>query len=731
VQKVKQVPTKTLVKAKAPTPARPSKPAKSERQIARDKAEAGIKSFCGRCHAFPDPRQFTMETWMTAIRFKYKYFKKHKIDMAGAPPPREVMGYFAEFAARTLLIPSFETPDNFAVGPAISAIGRFEKTAVIADMVAVSPKDGFGGDVLVSDLLSGRIEAHSGKPGGKSKLIGQMTHPARMTVVDLDRDKRKDVIVAELGTFGAGDHARGKVIWLRQKAPGKFEAITLLDQVGRVSEIAAADLDGDTYPDLVVAEFGWLNTGSLSLLKNPGKPAPKKTDKAATTKAVKLDAGRGAVSVAIGDLDGDGLKDIAALFGQEREEVVILKNRGDFKFRYSRVYEAANPLWGATILRLADLDGDKDLDILVGNGDTLDSPRVAGFQGVHLLSNEGRLRFKHRQLVALPGIQDMAIADMDGDKDLDLVLVASVTPKVLKMMNTAVPAGRVVGSAILLRHDGKGNFKPITLSKEAPCFSAVAIGAAKELYVGNFGLGWDLLGHEETIAATQTQLSECVDAAPLELWRLGPRTERPPKERKGPSAWREAEQKRLRARETAFRRLLISQPLKPDYFMGLGITLAQLGEKKEALKVMKRAIQLHPKSPELNVNIATLLNTMDEYKEALVLIEKALRLRPIFPEAFNAKSIAMARIGRVPEAVQFAQKAIKLKPKFLPFRFNLINLYMYQRKGPDALDEVNRILRISPRHPAAESMKLQLTRQLGRPGRGGVPPGLRMPPPGR
>ena len=197
VQKVKQVPTKTLVKAKAPTPARPSKPAKSERQIARDKAEAGIKSFCGRCHAFPDPRQFTMETWMTAIRFKYKYFKKHKIDMAGAPPPREVMGYFAEFAARTLLIPSFETPDNFAVGPAISAIGRFEKTAVIADMVAVSPKDGFGGDVLVSDLLSGRIEAHSGKPGGKSKLIGQMTHPARMTVVDLDRDKRKDVIVAK------------------------------------------------------------------------------------------------------------------------------------------------------------------------------------------------------------------------------------------------------------------------------------------------------------------------------------------------------------------------------------------------------------------------------------------------------------------------------------------------------------------------------------------------------
>jgi tetratricopeptide (TPR) repeat protein len=107
-------------------------------------------------------------------------------------------------------------------------------------------------------------------------------------------------------------------------------------------------------------------------------------------------------------------------------------------------------------------------------------------------------------------------------------------------------------------------------------------------------------------------------------------------------------------------------------------------------------------------------------------------LKKGYPEAYNAISVALARIGRIPEAVDHAEKAIRGRPKFVPFRFNLANLYMLQRKGEDALRVLDQILMINPGNPAAESMKMQIIQQFNG-GRGNRPGGggMRMPPPRR
>ena len=55
-----------------------------------------------------------------------------------------------------------------------------------------------------------------------------------------------------------------------------------------------------------------------------------------------------------------------------------------------------------------DIDQDKDIDILIANGDNLDAPRVARFQGVHLLENKGGW-FNARQIGMLPGVQDFDV----------------------------------------------------------------------------------------------------------------------------------------------------------------------------------------------------------------------------------------------------------------------------------------------------------------------------------
>ncbi len=679
----------------------------------RAKADAAVKAFCSRCHAFPDPGQFTMQTWAETLKHKLSYFRKYKIDVEGAPPPAELFGYYAAHAAKTLLVPSFEPAGNFKTKLTPTRSFGLPAETVIADLVTTKPGDGFGGAALLSDYLSGRIVKVDSDGG--TETLATLRHPARLHVVDVDGDGQKDIVAAELGTFSAVDHKRGEVVWLRRT--GKtFKAIKLLGDIGRVSEVRAGDLNGDGYPDLVVAEFGWLTTGSLTILWNPGG---RSTTKVKAWRAEKLDAGRGAVSVRIEDVDGDKMNDIIALFGQEREEVIVYKRLPNGRFRSKRIYEAGNPLWGGTILKLVDADNDGDIDVLVGNGDTLDSPRAATFQGLHLLTNQGGLRFEHRQLAALPGLQDVEIIDYDRDGDLDFVLAASVTPTVLKMLESAVPAGRVVGSLLLLQREKAGEYKAVTLSDRPPCYSALASTKDGDLLIGNFGLGWEILGQTQSVSANQRTLSDCSNEAPLKVWSFGKSELKAEPDELSKLDWRQADSRRLKARVAAFRRLLETEPLRAGYHMGLGISLAQSGEKQEALGVMRKAVGLNPKSPDLHVNVATLLNTMDEYREAVLMADKALKLRKDYPEALNAKSVSLARMARMSEALENSRKAIRLKPRFLPFRFNLANLLMFQQDAAGAVRELDEILTIEPGHPVAQSMKMQLVSHL----RGGAPSG--------
>ena len=691
---------------------RTATPQAVEAEVYQKRVETAVKGFCGRCHAFPDPADFTMQTWGPSIKFMYRYFDEYRIDVKGAPPPFVTMRYYAERAAKTIQTPSFESAETSAKALTRQRYETDKDLNTVADLVGVNPKDGFGGDVLIANMLTGVIASYDTKrKKAGAKVIGKVNHPARLTVVDLDRDGRKDVLVGELGTFGADDHGRGKAIWLRQVRRGKFKTVALTEGMGRVAEIAAGTLDDDKHPDIVIAEFGWLNTGSLTVLHNPGKKTK------GPARRTKLDAGRGATSVQVGDLNGDGIDDIVALYGQEREEVIAYIGDGKGAFSDTTIHRANTPLWGATRLRLVDLDKDGKLDVLVANGDTLDAPRIASFQGVHLLKNLGRMKFSHQQLIAFPGVQDFQVFDYDKDNDLDIVAVASLPPSIVKLAKRALPAGRVLASAMLLEQQPEAQFKAYTLSDDAPCFSSLGVSAGKKksLLAGHFGLGWDVLGHTQTITTRQTVLNDCASNIPFEEWSIVAQGEAPAAPKPiGLMAQRLEDRARLYQREEAFGRLLETQPLKGDFHMGRGITLAQMGKKDKALEVMRKAVQLNPKKADLLINVATLLNEIDEHKEAILMADKALAQRPNFPEALNAKAIAIAKMGNVNEALRLTTMAANQKPDYLPFQFNLVHLYMFKGKQEQALDILDQVLIRHPGHQVARTMRDQI-RQRGAP----------------
>lgn len=137
-------------------------------------------------------------------------------------------------------------------------------------------------------------------------------------------------------------------------------------------------------------------------------------------------------AVALGDLDNDG--DLDMLIGNGAGPIHYLPNSGD---SFSPEFDIKNFIYGfydSTWLTsskpaLADLDGDDDLDLIIGNGfnkygsidyvkntGSTSSPIFDSFNVVDLITGDS-LGFS--ELIAYPSI---ALGDLDGDGDLDMII---------------------------------------------------------------------------------------------------------------------------------------------------------------------------------------------------------------------------------------------------------------------------------------------------------------------
>jgi uncharacterized protein (DUF2141 family) len=249
--------------------------------------------------------------------------------------------------------------------------------------------------------------------------VGGFSHP---TLADLDGDGDLDAVVGEndgtLRYFENTGTASAPVFTARTGAANPFNGV----DVGTTSTPTFADLDGDGDLDAVVGEF----YGTLRYFENTGTAsAPVFTARTGTANPFNgVDEGFSSTPT-FADLDGDG--DLDALVGGYNNTLRYFENTGTASAAvWTARTGAAVPFNGIYIASpaatFADLDGDGDLDALVGayNG------------GLFYVENTGTTSapvFTLRTGTANPfnGVDvgylaAPTFADLDGDGDLDILV---------------------------------------------------------------------------------------------------------------------------------------------------------------------------------------------------------------------------------------------------------------------------------------------------------------------
>ncbi|MDX1493892.1 MAG: VCBS repeat-containing protein [Longimicrobiales bacterium] len=239
--------------------------------------------------------------------------------------------------------------------------------------------------------------------------MGSHLAARHVVIADFDGDGRADPAIISRGT---GNY----VLWNRGNggySPGVLEERAAAGEPGRQTiKAAAGDVDGDGDVDLVVAARGvsvvYRNEGArrFSIRELPGRPAE-------------------GTSVALGDVDANGWLDVA--LGVEEGRSRLYMNPLS---QSPEIVEWGDTLGGVRGLEFVDMDGDQDLDLVVGkvkerfemlSDSTWHYPLVATRNRIYW--NDGTGRFEGSTPFGSPNhhTRDIAVGDLDGDGFMDIV----------------------------------------------------------------------------------------------------------------------------------------------------------------------------------------------------------------------------------------------------------------------------------------------------------------------
>jgi hypothetical protein len=232
---------------------------------------------------------------------------------------------------------------------------------------------------------------------------------------DVDGDGDLDILISNENPFPGGLGAQNR-LWINDGAAGFTDETTLRlpAAIDQTAAMLPGDVDQDGDLDVVV-----LNRGQDKVLVNDGQGIF--TDETLGRFPATIDTTRGG---ALADLDGDGDLEVVTANSRGEAAAIYFNAAGVF----TRGAFGMTPLPNETIsgLEVTDLDGDGDLDVYLANAGQFQFGH--GFLGGpdRYFRNNGRGLFVERTDIHFTPpddpTNDAAFGDIDGDGDVDLVV---------------------------------------------------------------------------------------------------------------------------------------------------------------------------------------------------------------------------------------------------------------------------------------------------------------------
>ena len=236
------------------------------------------------------------------------------------------------------------------------------------------------------------------------------TYSFGIATADLDGDGDLDITSADA-------LPNNDLYWFENDGQGHFQKRFIQkDDPERLERHAIGDIDGDGHPDVVIVKN---LVGDLLWFRNSGRPADGNFWKRHVINSRKIP---GAYDVALGDYDGDGDLDVAASTWRLSNNFVWFENDGsptDGPWTMRLIDQLTTE---TRMIRAADIDGDKDLDLV---GTARKEPLIAWYENT---KTDGRIEWKKHPIDnTSPQPLHGQIVDMDADGDLDLVMSLGMT----------------------------------------------------------------------------------------------------------------------------------------------------------------------------------------------------------------------------------------------------------------------------------------------------------------
>lgn len=252
----------------------------------------------------------------------------------------------------------------------------------------------------------------------RSNGILPVNNVKSLTTADINGDGWLDIVTLNSSAW-LPNQPQGNIIRVYLGGEDGF-LLSKFQDIGieKANKLVANDFDKDGVKDIAVLT----EDNTIKVIWSKAKSEGSVTEFAIDT--IKLDISKNsAISLAEGDIDNDGKIDF--IVGTNKDSVVLVKGEGNRRFTTSDTIEGVY----ASSITIADLDGDKNLDLITSKfsmrkaagGEMLGGAKIENDNVTVLWGQNGQFSAQRSLELDAPYTAATAVVDIDGDGILDVV----------------------------------------------------------------------------------------------------------------------------------------------------------------------------------------------------------------------------------------------------------------------------------------------------------------------